>query len=150
MTASIDASLIARMLGIVAALVMFALAALHAYWASGGRFGTDVAIPQRNGQAAFVPGPAATIVVAVLLSAAGLVLLGRLSLWGGFLPRWPFVFGTWLVALTFAARAIGDFRWFGIFKRTTGTSFARWDTLVYMPLCAFLAFAALCVAAIAP
>jgi len=43
-------------------------------------------------------------------------------------------------------RVVGDLRWFGIFKRMTGTPFAWWDTWLYVPLCAMLALAALLVA----
>ncbi len=130
----------------LAAAVMLGLAALHLYWAGGGRFGSDVAIPRRDGRALFVPGPAGTLMVAMLLGAAALVLLGRLGLWGRGLPRWPFAAGAWTIVMVFAARVVGDFRWFGLFKRMTGTPFAWWDTWLYVPLCALLALAALLVA----
>lgn len=71
----------------LAAAVLLGLGALHAYWAGGGRWGTDVTIPKRGGQPLFVPGLAGTMMVAVLLWAAGLVFLGRAGLWGQRLPR---------------------------------------------------------------
>ncbi len=138
--------MMARVVGIVAAAVLLALGALHAYWASGGRWGTDVTIPKRDGQPIFVPGPARTLMVAVLLCAAALALLGHLDLWGQWLPRWPFVAGVWALVVVFGARVVGDLRWFGLFKRMTGTPFAWWDTWLYVPLCALLALAALLVA----
>ena len=36
----------------------------------------------------------------------------------------------------FAARAIGERRYVGFFKRVRTTEFAWWDTRVYSPLCA--------------
>jgi hypothetical protein len=135
-----------RIAGMLAAAVMLGLAALHLCWAGGGRFGSDAAIPTRDGQPLFVPGPAGTVMVAMLLGAAALVLLGRLGLWGRGLPRWLFTAGTWTIVIVFAARVVGDFRWFGIFKRMTGTPFAQWDSRLYVPLCALLALAALFVA----
>ncbi|WP_205190355.1 DUF3995 domain-containing protein, partial [Burkholderia sp. LMG 13014] len=42
------------------------------------------------------------------------------------------------LALIFAVRAVGDFRYVGFFKRIRGSRFARMDTLYYSPLCAAL------------
>jgi hypothetical protein len=135
-----------RVVGFAGAAVMFLLAALHAYWAAGGRRGSAVAVPSMEGQAAFSPGPIATIAVAALLLAAALVLLGRMGSFGQSLPRWFFATGAWTIASVFAARVIGDFRWFGIFRRVNDTSFAWWDARLYIPLSAFLAIAAAMVA----
>lgn len=135
-----------RVVGILAAAVLLGLAALHAYWAAGGQWGTDVTIPKRNGAPLFTPGPAGTSLIAVLLFAAALVLLGRVGIWGQSLPRWPFVAGTWTLVAVFAGRVVGDFQWFGLFKRMTETPFASWDTWLYVPLCSLLAVAALLVA----
>ena len=138
--------MIARVVGIVAAAVLLGLGALHVYWAGGGRWGTDVTVPTRDGNRVFVPSSAATLMVAMLLCAAALVILGRLGLWGQWLPRWPFVAGAWTLVVVFGARVVGDLRWFGLFKRTTGTQFSWWDTWLYIPLSGLLAMAALLVA----
>jgi len=139
-----------RCAGMLAAAVLFGLGALHAYWAGGGRWGTEVAMPNRGGQPLIVPGTAATLIVAALLWAAGLVFLGRVGLWGLWLPRWLFVLGAWTLVIVFAARVVGDLRWFGLFKRVTGTPFAWWDTWLYVPLCGLLGLAALLVASNGP
>ena len=138
--------MMARVVGIVAAAVLLGLGALHVYWAGGGRWGTDVTVPTRDGNRVFVPSLAATLTVAMLLCAAALVILGRLGLWGQWLPRWPFVAGVWTLVVVFGARVVGDLRWFGLFKRTTGTQFSWWDTWLYIPLSGLLAMAALLVA----
>jgi len=142
--------MIARVVGIVAAAVLLGLGALHVYWAGGGRWGTDVTVPTRDGNRVFVPSSAATLMVAMLLCAAALVILGRLGLWGQWLPRWPFVAGAWTLVVVFGARVVGDLRWFGLFKRTTGTQFSWWDTWLYIPLSGLLAMAALLVASSGP
>jgi len=139
-----------HIVGTLAAVVLLGLGALHCYWVLGGRWATAVTIPKRGSQPLFTPGPAATLLVALLLYAAALVLLGRLGLWGRGLPQWLFVAGTWTLVGVFGARVVGDFRWFGLFKRVTGTPFAWWDTWVYIPLCALLALAALLVASLEP
>jgi hypothetical protein len=135
-----------RGVGMLAAAVLFGLGALHAYWAAGGRWAAGVSVPQRDDHPAFVPGSIVTLIVAALLLAAGLVLLGRLGIWGAWMPRWLFALGAWTLVAVFVARVIGDLRLFGIFKRVTGTPFAWWDTRLYTPLSAMLAIAALIVA----
>ncbi|HXJ34444.1 MAG TPA: DUF3995 domain-containing protein [Candidatus Eisenbacteria bacterium] len=135
-----------RLIGATTAGVLLALAALHVYWAAGGTWGTRVTVPERDGQPLFAPSIAATLVVAALLLAAGGIVLGRLGVVAGTLPRWPFVAGTWVLFFVFAGRAIGDFRWIGFFKAPTPTAFARWDAWLYSPLCALIACGCLVVA----
>jgi hypothetical protein len=137
--------MVSRIIGTVAAAVLFGLGSLHGYWAAGGRWATDVTIPKRGDEPLFTPGPAGTLLVALLLYAAAFILLGRLGFWGRGLPRWLFVAGTWTLVVVFSGRVVGDFQWFGVFKRVTGTPFAWWDTWVYVPLCALLGLAALLV-----
>ncbi len=48
-------------------------------------------------------------------------------------------YGLWLTAVIFLLRAIGDFRYVGVFKRHRESSFAKLDTLLYSPLCLLLA-----------
>ena len=50
--------------------ILIALAALHAYWALGGRWGIDNTIPMVNGRRAINPGPLATWIVCGLLATA--------------------------------------------------------------------------------
>lgn len=138
--------MVPRVVGTLAAAVLFGLGTLHCYWAAGGQWATDVTIPKRGRETLFTPGPAATLLVALSLYAAALVLLGHLGLWGRGLPRWLFSAGTWTLVAVFSGRVVGDFRWFGIFKRDTRTAFTWWDTWVYVPLCVLLALAAVVVA----
>ena len=135
-----------HLVGILTTAVLFALSLLHVYWAVGGGWGTEVTIPRQDGKPLFEPPPAGTLLVAVLLLSAGLVLLARLGLWGRTLPRWPFVAGTWTLVVVFAARVVGDFKWFGVFKQMSGTAFAWWDTWLYVPVCFLLAVGCLIVA----
>lgn len=121
-------------LGTAVALVLLLLSGLHVYWLLGGRIGKDVSLPESEGQPAFRPGAVGTAAVAVaLLAAAGVIALraGVVEL-----PvSDPLVhFGTWAVAAAFLLRAIGDFRYVGLFRRVRGTRFARWDARLYTPL----------------
>ncbi len=117
--------------------IFVSLAGLHFFWALGGRAGLEGVIPHESGQPLLRPGRAATVLVAFLLLAAAGV-----SLWRGALPNsrssWIPYSGIWVIALVFAVRAIGDFRYVGFFKRVRGTTFARNDSLIFSPLCAII------------
>jgi hypothetical protein len=132
----------ATLLALALTSVLFALAALHLYWmvvgVSGGR-----ALPERpDGTLPLRPGRTASFAVALALSVAGGIVLGRAGLAFGAVPRVLFRVGTWGIAAAFGARTIGEFRYVGVFKRVRSTDFARWDTWLFTPLCAGLAGAA--------
>ena len=131
-----------RVLGFLTASVFAALALLHLYWAAGGGWGHGAAGPTAAGGArSFNPTRAGTLAVAAALLLAALVVLGRLGVRAAPLPGWVFVWGSWLIALAFLARAVGEFRYVGLFKRVRGTDFANWDTWLFTPLCLFIAAA---------
>ncbi|HEY0170249.1 MAG TPA: DUF3995 domain-containing protein [Pyrinomonadaceae bacterium] len=132
-----------RILGVVLAVIFALLSFLHVYWAAGGRFGRGVAIPTGGGGVRLLnPSPFGTILVAAALFAAALVVLGRLKFLGAVVPGWIFYVGTWVISVLFLLRTIGDFRYVGFFKSVSGTDFARWDTMLFSPLCLFIAAAA--------
>ena len=117
------------MLAIATAAVFVFLAGLHFYWAAFGTGKNSAAIPEVDGVPAFRPSKAATAAVGLaLLSVVAIVLLHVPLLLAG-------------AALVLIARAVGDFRLVGFFKRVKGSKFARMDTLVYSPLCLGLGIA---------
>jgi Protein of unknown function (DUF3995) len=129
------------------AAVLGALAALHVYWAFGGKSGAATAVPERDGKPLFAPGPAACAIVAALLAAAAVVVWSKGAAWSpAGVPRGASTVGAFAVAVAFMGRAIGDFRWVGFFKRRRGTKFARNDSWFYSPLCLALGVGALVVA----
>jgi len=126
--------------------VFIALALVHVYWALGGRVGRSAAVPEANGRPAFVPGRAATLGVAGALLAAALVVALAAGLTGG-PPVAPLArILTAVLGAILLARAIGDFRRVGFFKREQGGAFARLDTLAYSPLCLLLGTGCLLIA----
>ena len=133
-----------RVLGILLAAIFAILSFFHLYWAAGGRFGVGAAIPTATaaGERLFNPSPFGTVLVAAALFSAVLVVLGRLKIWGTFIPSWIFYSGTWVIALLFLLRTIGDFHYVGFFKSVSDTSFARWDTILFSPLCLLIAVVA--------
>jgi hypothetical protein len=134
---------------VIARLVAAAVAALglmHVYWALGGRAGKSAAVPEIDGRRAFVPSTFGTLAVAAALffAAAVVAIAGGLFGVGGF--RSVFRILAYGLSATFFARAIGDFRLVGFFKRVRHTRFARLDTTVFAPLCLAFGFAVLYVA----
>ena len=119
---------------LILCVVFLVLSAFHVRWLFGNRMDFDGVVPAQNGEALFQPGKASTLLVAVALALAAVV-----SVWRGIFPlvgpAWIPRLGIWVLAAVFALRAIGDFRYIGIFKRVRGTKFARNDSLFFSPLC---------------
>ena len=130
--------------------VLAALALLHFYWAVGGRLALQGAVPSADGRPLFEPGPWASLAVGVALASAAVLCALRGGLVALEVPPALLRLGTLALVLTFAARAIGDFRYVGFFKRVRGTAFARRDSLLYSPLCVLIAVLAAALAALAP
>ena len=126
-------------LAVVASSILCVLGAVHLYWAAGGTIGKGAAVPSLNGEPALSPGVLGTVMVGVgLFAAAALVMVTAIGSAARVLEM-PLRVGTGLIGLVFAARAIGDFRYVGFFKRVRDSEFARRDTYVYSPLCLLLA-----------
>ncbi|WP_080832282.1 DUF3995 domain-containing protein [Cohnella massiliensis] len=125
-------------LALLVGIVSFILSGVHWYWVLGGKKGLLVAVPSREGEPLFRPSKRATGGVAALLAAMGLFVLQL----GGYgepaLPSWLFSPGGWGLSAAFILRAVGDFKWLGFFKSRKGTPFAKWDALLYSPLCLLL------------
>jgi hypothetical protein len=92
-------------------------------------------------EALFRPRRTSTLLVAALLVASALLLLAGAGVVALPLPSPWLEAACWLVALIFAARAVGDFRYVGFFKRVRDSRFGRLDSALYSPLCVFLSFA---------
>lgn len=132
---------IAPALAGIAIVILVLVALVHVYWALGGRLGHGAAIPSTGTGPLFHPTSGATLgVAAILVAVAGLVAI-RVGLLAIAAPAAPVRIACAVVALVFLARAIGDFRYVGFFKRRRASRFARLDTALYSPLCLFLALA---------
>ncbi|TNJ62460.1 DUF3995 domain-containing protein [Paenibacillus hemerocallicola] len=125
-------------ISLFAACILFAIGLLHVFWAFGGKWGVGAVIPRHNGKRAFTPGIGATLVVALLVGAAGVILLVQANLLDLSGQYFIVRMGAWVCAGVFAVRVIGDFHYFGIFKKKATTLFSKMDTYLYVPLCAFL------------
>jgi hypothetical protein len=115
--------------------VFAVLAAWHFRMAMGAMTGTSGAVPTVEGKPLFAPSRAATVAVGVvLLGFAGLVAATAGLLTIG-LSNAILAWLSYALALGLLARAIGEFRYVGFFKKVRDSRFAKLDTLVYSPLC---------------
>jgi uncharacterized protein DUF3995 len=139
--------LLRSIVALVLVALFLALAALHLYWAFGGRWGASVAIPELDGRPAFRPGRVATLAVALLLcAAAGIVALRANAIPGPGAARELVRLGAWTLSAVFALRAIGNRDTFGFLKVTRDTAFSRYDTWLFSPLCLTISLGCLLVA----
>ena len=136
----------AQVVALLLAMILLAIGLVHLYWALGGRRAPAAVIPQVAGRPAFEPSRASTTVVAIaLFVASALVAIAGRLLADPFTP--PLVRClTFLLGVGLLARAVGEFRLVGFFKRERASRFARLDTILYSPLCLILGLAALFVA----
>jgi hypothetical protein len=127
------------MAALPAAVILVLLAAIHVYWAFGGTAGRAGAVPSSGGRAVLAPTPAMTLAVGVALFVMAVVVGAAGGLIATPVPAGAVRAAAGLLAVVFAARAIGDFRYVGVFKRVRDSRFAALDTRVYVPLCVALA-----------
>ena len=123
----------------VVCAVFIVLALWHFGMALVPSSGTMRAVPSDKGKPPFVPSRRATIGVGlVLLLFAALVAATSGAVDVGLPPaalRWP----SFALAAGLFARAVGEFKYVGLFKRVRDSRFATLDTFVYSPICLLLA-----------
>jgi hypothetical protein len=126
--------------GFINASLLLAISFIHIYWAFGGKWGGDKAVPEMEGKMVFKPGIIATLMVALGLAFMAFISIARTGLFKGLLSVDVVKILVWIMAGIFALRAIGGFKYVGLFKKVRSTSFAQYDTKFYTPLCLVIAF----------
>jgi hypothetical protein len=112
--------------------ILGAICLLHLYWALGGKWALDKVNPEVGGKPLLKLNFLAWFVTTI-----GFLILAAIPV----VPMKP-ALRKWLLigmAVIFACRAMGDFKYVGFFKSIKGTVFAFWDTRVYSPLNLLLA-----------
>ncbi len=122
--------------GIILSVIFFLLSFIHLYWAVGGKWGIDRALPTTvSGTRILEPGFWGTIFICIGLGIfAWYYLQISGALWIAW-PKWLMIFTGWFIPGIFLLRVLGDFKFIGIFKKVKATPFARMDTIFYIPLC---------------
>lgn len=133
----------------IALIVSFAfigLALWHFYMAAMPSSGESGAVPSVAGKPLFVPSARATASVGVVLLLFSGLVAGTAGIFPLRIPRLVLTGLSYALAAGLLARAVGDFKYVGFFKRARGSRFATMDTLLYSPLCLLLAAGAAAVA----
>jgi hypothetical protein len=120
--------------GIACASLLFFISVVHLYWSWGGRWGLKAAVPTLDGKPVFGVSPMGTFAVFFSLLVGGLLILGRIGLFGSPEPAWIYEWAPWFLAFFFALRVIGDFRFMGMFKKIRFTFFSWWDSYIFIPV----------------
>ncbi|MBC7915859.1 MAG: DUF3995 domain-containing protein, partial [Pyrinomonadaceae bacterium] len=98
------------------------------------------------GSTVFKPGIFATLLVAFGLLVFALLVLANLAKFGQIIEPKFLKPLTWLIAIIFLIRALGDFKFVGFSKRIKSTAFARKDSLYYSPLSLLIGIISLLIA----
>lgn len=126
----------AATLSIILSVIFILLSIIHIYWLAGGQWGLKKAIPTKSENADFRPPPKlATLIVAIALALFGLIYLVRLEPVNIPFPNGLLHYGHWMIPSIFILRAIGEFKYVGVFKKIRNTEFAKADTKWFSPLC---------------
>ena len=128
---------LSEFMGCVAIVILIAVAVIHMYWTLGGAIGNS----GRDRGPFDLPTATTSLLVSLSLLVASDLMLVRVGVFTSRIPEWGLRVACGALAAAFLARAIGDFRNFGFFKRARGSRFARLDTSIYSPVCAYLAAA---------
>lgn len=130
-----------RAVAVAVCLVFLALALWHVWLALIPRStaAEAAAVPTVGGKPLFAPSRRATLAVAMALVAFAGLVAATADLISLGVPPAVLSWSSCTLALGLLARAVGEFRYVGFFKRVRGSRFATLDTFVYSPLCLLLA-----------
>lgn len=126
---------------LVLVFIFAGIAFIHVYWGGGGKWGADDVIPSTEaGKKLMAPRTFECFAVAAaFLALIAFVVIKAKWILIFSLPDWLNSYGLLIIAFVFLLRAIGEFKYVGFFKKVKSTRFARMDTRLYSPLCAFIA-----------
>ena len=124
---------------VVVSVAFVALALWHFHMAFSPAGGVSGAVPSESGKPLFVPSTRATLAVGFVLLVFALLVAATAGLIEVRVPGRLLSWSSYALALGLLARAVGEFKYVGFFKRVRGSRFARLDTLLYSPLCLLLA-----------
>ncbi|QGH33915.1 DUF3995 domain-containing protein [Gracilibacillus salitolerans] len=101
--------------------------------------GKTASVPEKvGGGASFTPRIIETLIVALGLLLVGFMLLAQFNAIPFYYPNILTKMFCIVFTFVFFLRAIGDFKYLGFTKRIKDSTFAKYDTRYYSPLCFYL------------
>ena len=121
---------------IINSLILFSLGLIHFYWFFGGKIDMEKVVPTiEERETGLRPPMLATLLVAIGLIGFGLVMWANTGVFAAFVSDKVIYYTTWVIGIIFLLRAIGEFKYVGLFKKVKNSPFAEYDTKYYVPLC---------------
>ena len=119
--------------------IIFGISAIHFYWVFGGKWGLSVALPEPVDLSKSFPkpGPFLTILVALAFLIMSLIVFGAKIL--PFTEKQIYYLRI-AIGMVFLLRSLGDFKYFGFFRKIKNTNFSKFDTQFFTPLSFFIGF----------
>ena len=125
-----------EVVSILLAFIFALLSALHFAWAVGVKWGFDASLPtNEQGEKVLNPKTIDCIIVGLGLGFFSVFYLSKYYIIQLTLNDAVDSIASWLIPIIFFLRFIGDFRYFGIFKKLKTTAFGKLDSRFIMPLC---------------
>ena len=128
-----------NLLSIIVSAVFVVLGVWHFHMALNHTSGESGAVPSVAGKPLFVPSKLMTVAVGVVLLLFAALVVATAGMLSIGLSPWLLVLLSYALALGLLARAVGEFKYVGFFKRVRGSRFATLDSYVFSPLCLLLA-----------
>jgi hypothetical protein len=126
-------------LAIVVSSIFAILAFWHFYMAVRIRSGVSGAVPSVDGKPLFTPSRQGTVAVGIVLIVFAILVAGTAGIISSIgIPQRLLIWASYILAAGLMMRAIGEFKYVGLFKKVRGSKFATLDTLIYSPLCLLL------------
>lgn len=128
--------MISTVLSIILFIIFSALGSIHIYWLFGGKWALKNVTPTKGDQTSTLSIPRfATLIVALILLLFGLLYIVKSRLIHIQIPDLIIKYVYWIIPTIFILRAIGDFKYVGLFKKIKHTEFAQADSKRFVPLC---------------
>jgi len=122
----------------ISSVLLIGIGMLHFYWAVGGKWAIKSVSPTKGvNEPIKMPGFAITFLVGIIILCVGLMyaVQGNVIQFKT-LGKVPYYI-VLIFAIIFLIRVIGDFKYVGLFKSIKTTTFAKYDNLIFIPVCLF-------------
>ncbi|WML48384.1 DUF3995 domain-containing protein [Neobacillus sp. PS3-34] len=126
----------------ITSLIFIIIGMLHVFWAFGGSWGVNTALPTKDDIKLPVlrPRMLGTLFIGLLCFFASVLLIIQIDFFE-VIKSSPLSKGLCIAGgIVFSLRAIGEGKYVGFLKKIKHTRFAKQDTAFYTPLCLWISF----------